>query len=345
MRFLSVGAAPACRRRARGAAQVGLRMRRRGRGRAPGRPARASSASTARRSSSVEVRSACGPSRARPPGRGLGGIRPQPPAQLVALGQRRGVGVLGHRHRPPDGVQPHQVGVDGRRVGRHRPEGRHVGHGEPRGRGDLGHAPCREVTQRRAARLQLGAQGPGPGLVVGVGPAVRGADDEVALGAGGVLLQGPEEAADVGAALDPGAARRPTRVSSRASIDEAAAWARRRLAVDEVPHPLDRGAQRAQPRAGVGLRRVDAQPGPQRGGQRVGQPAGLGSETARHRRRCGRRPTRGARRGRVEPPPDEGGQALQLGRARPGPSPRSPPAGRGGRPPPSTAPSRAAGRR
>ena len=89
---------------------------------------------------------------------GLGGVRLQLTLQLVALGQRRGVGVLRHRHRPADGVEPDQVGVHGVRVGRHRPERRHVGHGEPRRRGDLGHAPRGEVAKRRAAGLQLASR-------------------------------------------------------------------------------------------------------------------------------------------------------------------------------------------
>ena len=68
-------------------------------------------------------------------------------------------------------------------------------------RGHLGHAPRREVTKRRAPRLELGAQRLGPGLVVGVSTAVRGADDEVAFGAGGLMLQRAEQAADVGTPL------------------------------------------------------------------------------------------------------------------------------------------------
>ena len=251
---------------------------------------------------------------------GLGGIRPEHEAQLVALGQRRGVRVLGHRHRAAHGIQAHEVGVDGGRVGGHRPERRHVGHGEARGRRHLGHAPGGEVAQRRAARLQLGAQRPRPGLVVGVGAAVRRTDDEVALGPGGVLLQRAEQAADVGAALDPGqhvgdAVVEP--VEHRGSGGVVLG----RLAVDEVAHPLHRGAQRAQPRLLVRLRRVEPEPGPQRGGQRVGQPAGLGQ---RHGQRAGRHGggavtssgCRGARR-RVEPPPDQGRQPGQLGGADP----------------------------
>ena len=66
------------------------------------------------------------------------------------------------------------------------------------------------------------------------------------------------------------------RVSSRSSTADAAARLRGGFAVDEVADPLDRGAQRTQPRLQVGLGRVETQPGPQRGGEGVGQPAGLG---------------------------------------------------------------------
>ncbi len=122
----------------------------------------------------------------------------------------------------------------------------------------------------------------------------------------------------------------------------------RRLAVDEVTHPFDRGAQRAKPRLLVGLRRVEPQPGPQRGGQRVGQPAGLGQRDGQGpgRDRSGARRQRGcagAAGRRAAPRPGSTGAPARW--RRPARSPRWPPGGRGGRPPPSTAPSRAAGRR
>ena len=118
------------------------------------------------------------------------------------------------------------------------------------------------------------------------------------------------------------ASRSAMRVSSRSSTDDAAAPLGGGFAVDEVAHPLDRGAQRTQPRLLVGLRRVETQPGPQRGGEGVGQPAGLGQ---RHRQGSGRHlgcvprgpGDRRARRRRVEPPPDQGREALQLGAAHP----------------------------
>ena len=179
------------------------RRRRRGRVRAPGRPVRGPAP---RRRGAAAPR---GRRRPAPTARGtsvggLGRVRPQRQSQLVALGQGRRVRVLGHRHRPAHGIQPHQVGVDGGRLGGHRAEGRHVRHRQAGSRVDLGHAPRGEVAQRCPAGLELAAQGPGPLLVVGVGAAVGGTDDEVALGAGDVLLQRAQQAADVGAARDPG---------------------------------------------------------------------------------------------------------------------------------------------
>ena len=110
---------------------------------------------------------------------------------------------------------------------------------------------------------------------MGVGATVGGADDQVALGAGGVLLQRAQQAADVGAALTR-ASTSAMRASSRSSVARPPRRVPGGLAVDEVADPFDGGAQRAQPRLEVGLRRVEAQPGAQRRGERVGEPAGLG---------------------------------------------------------------------
>ena len=216
----------------------------------------------------------------------LGGIRAQPPPQLVALGQRRGVGALGHGQGPPDRVQPHQVGIHRSGVRGHGSERRDVRHRQARSGSDLRHAPRRKVTKGRAPRLELGTQSLGPGRVVGVRAAVGGADDEVALGAGGVMLQRAQQAADVGAPLHPGqdvgdAGVEPGQHRRGRSVRL------RRLAVDKVADAFHGRAQRADPCLDVGLRRVDAQPGPQRRGERVGQPTGLGKRDGEGPRRRG----------------------------------------------------------
>ena len=59
----------------------------------------------------------------------------------------------------------------------------------------------------------------------------------------------------------------------------------RRFAVDKVADAFHRRAQRADPGLDVGLRRVDAQPGPQGGSERVGQPTGLGKRDCEGPRR------------------------------------------------------------
>ncbi len=140
--------------------------RRRGRGPGPGRPAPGRATRRPRRSSSARSASACCDRGEVRWSAALAAYAPSVSLQLVALGQRRGVGVLRHRHRPADGVEPRQVGVHGRRAPS--APARALTRRAPRagGRGDLGHAPRGEVTQGRAARLQLGAQRPGPGLVV-----------------------------------------------------------------------------------------------------------------------------------------------------------------------------------
>ena len=161
---------------------------------------------------------------------------------------------------------------------------------------------------------------------------------------------GPEQAADVGAPLDPGQRRRRSRASSRSSTDEPGDACLGRFAVDEVADPFDRGAQRTQPRLEVGLRGVDAQPGAQGRGEGVGEPAGLGQRDGEGSgrdamRRGGSTGRRGVREAWRRAGPRRGWRGAPARSARPGRSPRSPRAGRGGRRRPSTAPSRAAGRR
>ena len=112
------------------------------------------------------------------------------------------------------------------------------------------------------------------------------------------------------------------RVSSRSSTDDTAARSEAGSRSVEVADPFDRGAQRTHPRLLVGLGRVEAQPGPQRGGEGVGQPAGLGQRdgqgSGRHLGAVAGGPGCCRPRGRrIEPPPDQGREAGQLGGADP----------------------------
>ena len=249
-----------------------------------------------------------------------------------------GVGLLRHAQGAADGVQPDQVGVHRLRLGGDGSERRDVGYGEARGRRDLGDAPRGQVTQRGAAGLELGAQGAGPRLVVGVGATVGRAHDEVALGAGDVVLQRADQPADTGAPASPG------RHVGDPGVELVQLGCARPRASTPARGPRCRGP--APPRRGAGAGGRWCRPP-------TGRPPAARAATRPARRRADRpraarpraRPS-GTVRGRlsagVQPAPDERGEALQLGGCRPDPSPRSPPAGRSGRRPPSTGPSRAA---
>ncbi len=250
--------------------------------------------------------------RSRPARRqgGLGGVRLQAATQFVPLREGRGVRVLGDRQSTPDGIQPHEVGVDGIRVGGHWAQGRDVGHGKPRRRHDLCDTPRLERADRGTTRLELCAKGTGAGLVVGVGPPGGRTDDEVTFGACALLLEGAEQAPDVSTALGAG------RHVGEPGVEALEGGARGlstdgALALDEVANPFDRGAQRPQARLDVGLGGVEAEPGAQGSGEGVAEAAGLGQRD-RQRSPGGDRPPRG--RG-VESSPDQGGQPLELGRA------------------------------
>ena len=149
------------RRLVAGTAQVGHVGGERGRGRAPGRPAhdRAASPSSLVGEVGAGPSRACGPRRSRP-------WRRMPPgsAQLVALGQCRGVGVLGHRHRPARRHRAAPGRRRRRRVGGHRPERRHVGHRQPGSRGRPGPRSGRRgrAAPRRGPRARCAGPAPGP---------------------------------------------------------------------------------------------------------------------------------------------------------------------------------------
>ena len=283
-----------------GAGQVGLVGRDQGAGRGEvgrchGRAPRAS-----RRSELVEVprRPAC------PTARGLGGVRPQPAAQLVALGSaaRRRPGPSpwrDRRRRAAPGRRPRRgLGGDG-------PSAETSGTAN-RGAG-VTSATHRAARSRSAAPRACSslAQGPARASSCACGAPVRGADDEVALGAGGVVLERAEQAADGRRPAWPSRRRRRTRSSSRSSIVQAPRRGPR-------PARGRRGRGSARPRRAAGAAGRRCRP-------RTGRCRAAPAARRRARRRAGRprAARRPARRPRSVPAPATAAPGCRVASSRP----------------------------
>ena len=252
-----------------------------------------------------------------PAGGGLGGVRLQAAAQLVALGQRRGVGLLGHRQRAADGVQPDQVGVHRRRLGGHGSERRDVGYGEARGRarprrrsGRRGHAaPRRGPRARRAGRCARASSWASARRFDA--PTMRSRSARR-----GVVLQRAEQPADVGAPLGPGQSRR--RPARRACPASALGGLVRRAGSRSTRSRTRSTEARSGRRRAGGRPPTGRRPAARAAsGQRVGEPAGLGQRDGQRAAGAVRQPARRPRAVGVEPAPDQRGEALQLGRPDP----------------------------
>ena len=157
---------------------------------------------------------------------------------------------------------------------RHRPERLDVGDGVP-GRGvDRLDAAGRELLEGGGAGEQVLAElGRRGGAVAGVA-ALGAADDEVALEQGGVVLERPEQSADVAAALQPlGDVLDP-----RGQLVPRALGPRPGgvgLEADLVAQPLQRGTQVLDPGGVLVGGGVEGEPLAQLAGQRVAEPARL----------------------------------------------------------------------